>query len=368
MAAERFELKHPRGVTRVVAGAGALAAAMEELAPGLAGRALFAVSSAPVLALHGDALAPLAGAARSFRILEVPDGEPAKSVAEAGRLWSALAAGGAKRDSVVAAFGGGTVGDLAGFAAATFLRGVEIVQLPTTLLAQVDAAIGGKTAIDLPEAKNGVGAFHHPSWVVADAGWLPTLPAEELRSGLVETVKTAALLDAGLLGRIERDLDRLLAADPAALGPVAAAAARAKANLVESDPEEAGPRALLNLGHTLGHALETAAGYGRLRHGDAVAHGLRFVLRLAAPRGLEPGYGARLEALLDRLAVPPLPPLAVPALLELVARDKKARESGLTWVLPIAPGRAVLTAGIPDAEVAARLAEWLPGQTAAGPL
>jgi len=368
VAAERFELRHPRGTTRIVAGDGALEVALGELAPLLAARALFAVSSAPVLALHRASLEAVGRLGRSFAILEVPDGEPAKCVAEAGRLWSALAGGGAKRDSLVVAFGGGTVGDLAGFVAATFLRGVEVIQLPTTLLAQVDAAIGGKTAIDLPEAKNAVGAFHHPSWVVADAAWLATLPAAELRSGLVEAVKTAALLDAALLDRIERDLDRLRAGDPDALGPVAAAAARAKAKLVERDPEEAGLRALLNLGHTLGHALETAAGYGRLRHGDAVAHGLRFVLRLAAPRGLEAGYGERLEALLDRLDVPPLPPLDAQTLLDLMSRDKKARESGLTWVLPVAPGRAELVAGIPPAEVAERLAGWLPGKTDAPPL
>lgn len=368
MAAVRFELRHPRGATVVAAGEGALAAALPELAARLAGRALFVVSAPPILALHAAALEPLRAAARSARILEVPDGEPAKCVAEADRLWRALAASGAKRDSVIAAFGGGTVGDLAGFVAATFLRGVEVVQLPTTLLAQVDAAIGGKTAIDLPEAKNAVGAFHHPSWVVAEAAWLATLPAEELRSGLVEAVKTGALLDPELLARIERELDALRAGDPAALGPVAAAAARAKARLVEADPEEGGPRELLNLGHTLGHALEAAAGYGRLRHGDAVAHGLRFALRLAASRGLEPGYGRRLEALLDRLGVPPLPPLAAGALLEFVARDKKARESGLTWVLPLAPGRAERVAGIPAAEVSARLAEWLAGESPGAPL
>ncbi len=367
-AVERFELRHPRGVTRLAAGDGALAAAAPELAARFAGRALFVVSSAPILALHGAALEPLEAAARGATRLEVADGEPAKCLAEAERLWRALAAAGAKRDSVVAAFGGGSVGDLAGFVAATFLRGVELVQLPTTLLAQVDAAIGGKTAIDLPEAKNSVGCFHHPSWVVAESRFLATLPRRELRSGLVEAIKTAAALDGALLDRIDRDLPALLAGEPAALAPVAAAAARAKARLVESDPEEAGARQLLNLGHTLGHALETAAGYGRLRHGDAVAHGLRFALRLAAPRGLDAGFGRRLSALIDRLEVPPLPRLDPGALLELMARDKKARAAGLTWVLPIAPGRAERIAGIPWAEVEARLGELLAEHSRPGPL
>jgi 3-dehydroquinate synthase len=366
--AVRFELRHAKGVTALFAGEEALAAAGEDLARRLSGRALYVVSAPPILALHGEALERLRSAARSLRVLEIPDGEPAKCVAEASRLWSVLAAAGAKRDSVIAAFGGGTVGDLAGFVAATFLRGVELMQLPTTLLAQVDAAVGGKTAIDLPEAKNSVGAFHHPSLVVADAVWLSTLPDQELRSGLVETIKTAALLDAELLDRIERGLDRLRAGEPGALGPVAAAAARAKARLVESDPEEAGPRQLLNLGHTLGHALETAAGYGRLRHGDAVAHGLRFALALAAPRGLDPGFGRRLAALLDRLGVPPLPPRDGAQLLELVGRDKKAREGGLTWVLPIAAGRAERVGGIAADEIAARLAELLAEHSRPAPL
>jgi len=367
-AVERFELRHPRGVTRLAAGEGALAATAAELGARVAGRALYVVSSAPILALHGAALAPLEAAARGAARLEVADGEPAKCLAEAERLWRALAAAGAKRDSVVAAFGGGSVGDLAGFVAATFLRGVELIQLPTTLLAQVDAAIGGKTAIDLPEAKNSVGCFHHPSWVVAESRFLATLPAQELRSGLVEAVKTAAALDGELLDRIERDLAGLTAGDPSALAPVAAAAAKAKARLVESDPEEGGPRQLLNLGHTLGHALETAAGYGRLRHGDAVAHGLRFALRLAAPRGLDAGFGRRLSALLDRLQVPPPPPLEPSALIEVMARDKKSVERGLTWVLPMAPGRAERIAGIPWAEVEARLAELLAELSRPGPL
>jgi 3-dehydroquinate synthase len=359
LAVERFTLRHPRGTTAIVAGAGALEAAAAELAAAVAGRALFVVSAAPILLLHAGALAPLRAAARRAAVLEVPDGEAAKTVGEAERLWRRLAELGGKRDSVVAAFGGGSVGDLAGFAAGAFLRGVDLLQIPTTLLAQVDAAVGGKTGVDLPEAKNAVGLFHHPRMVVCEAALLATLPSEELRSGLVEALKTGAVLDATLVERIERDLPRLLAGDPAALGPVAVAAARAKAALVESDPEEAGSRQLLNLGHTLGHALETAIGYGRLRHGDAVAHGIAFAVRLAARRGLDAAWGARLEALIARLEVPPLPPLAAGALLPLLARDKKASEAGLVWVLPVSPGRAERTRGVAAAEVAEELERFL---------
>lgn len=368
MGAATFELRHPRGTTTVFAGAGALESAAPWIFGELAGRPLYAVSSAPILARHRDGLARVASAARSLEVFEVPDGEAAKSLEVASDLHRRLARSGAKRDGVLAAFGGGSVGDLTGFVAGTYLRGVAFLQLPTTLLAQVDAAIGGKTGVDLPEAKNAVGLFHHPRVVVAEAAWLATLPADEIRSGLVEAIKTAALLDPALLDRIESELDELRRARPTALGPIVEAAARAKARLVESDPEEAGARALLNFGHTLGHALETAAGYGRLRHGDAVAHGIRFALVLARSRGLEPGFGARLGRLLDRLSIPPLPPLDAARLVDLMARDKKARESGLGWVLALAPGRAEYGVPISAGEVSAELASFLAGREPARPL
>jgi 3-dehydroquinate synthase len=357
-----FELRHDRGATRHRYGAGALAASADLLGPLLAGRRCFAISSAPILALHGGRLDALAPFAAKLEILEVPDGEAAKTVGEAGRLWRCLAAGGGKRDSVILAFGGGSVGDLAGFVAGAFLRGVDWVQLPTTLLAQVDAAIGGKTAVDLPEAKNAVGLFHHPRAVVADVEVLATLPSGQIRSGLVEVVKTAALLDPELFDRIERDLDRLRAGEPAALAPVAAAAARRKAELVASDPREAGDRALLNFGHTVGHALEAEIGYGRIAHGDAVAHGLNFALRLSVAEGGDRPFAGRLGRILDRLGIPPLPPgLAAPALVERLGRDKKGDERGLAWVLLDGPGRGRLERGLEPSRIEAELVRWLAG-------
>jgi 3-dehydroquinate synthase len=353
-----FELAQPRGVTRHLAGRGALGAAADLLAAELGGRTVFAVSTRPILDLHGGRLEPLRALARSFHRLEVPDGERAKTVAEAGRLWRRMAAAGGKRDSVVVAFGGGSVGDLAGFAAGGFLRGVAWLALPTTLLAQVDAAIGGKTGVDLPEAKNAVGLFHPPRAVVADADLLATLPRREVRSGLVEVIKGAALLDLALLERVESDLAALLAGDPAVLAPVVAAAARAKAGLVERDPEEAGDRRLLNFGHTLGHALEAEVGYGRMLHGDAVAHGLRFALRLSVARGGDAAFARRLLGLLDRLGVPPLPPLSAGALLARIARDKKAREAGLAWVLAEGPGRGRVEERLPADWVRGELESW----------
>src|SRR5215213_11102884 len=320
-----LSLKHPTGTTPVLVGADALSTARPELIPWLQGRTAFVVSSAPILARHGARLEPLRAEAARWVVLEVEDGEPAKSVGTAERLWNEMLAAGGKRDSRVVAFGGGSVGDLAGFAAGCFLRGVEFVQIPTTLLAQVDAAIGGKTGVDLPGGKNTVGLFHHPAMVVCDTSVLPTLPREELRSGLVELIKMAALLDPELLARVEADLEALLAGDAAVLGPVVAGAAAAKIGVVERDPTEQGDRRLLNFGHTLGHAVESACGYSGLRHGEAVAYGMLFADRLAMRQGFDRELTERLRALLARFGLPPLPGLDPEELLAGMARDKKAR-------------------------------------------
>jgi 3-dehydroquinate synthase len=258
------------------------------------------------------------------------------------------------------AFGGGSAGDLGGFVAGCFARGIACTQLPTTLLAQVDAAIGGKTAIDLPEGKNTVGVFHHPDLVVADPAWLATLPPRELRAGLVEAAKMAFLLDPPLFAQIEERLPALLAGDATALGEVAAAAAAVKVRVVEADPNEAGERALLNFGHTLGHALEAAAGYGGgLLHGEAVAGGMLFALRLARRRGLTEESAERLRRLLGQLELPPLPALRVGQVVELLGRDKKAREGGIGWVLPEGMGRGRWGVAVPADEVGAELASFL---------
>jgi len=354
-----LSLRHPTGTTPVLVGADALSTSRPDLARWLAGRAVFVVSSSPILALHGSRLEPLRAEAARWVVLEVEDGEPAKSVGTAERLWNQMLAAGGKRDSRVVAFGGGSVGDLAGFTAGCFLRGLEFVQIPTTLLAQVDASIGGKTGVDLPGGKNTVGLFHHPAMVVCDTSVLPTLPREELRSGLVEVIKMAALLDPELLARVETDLDALLAGDAAVLGPVVAGAVAAKIGVVERDPDEQGDRRLLNFGHTLGHAIETSCAYAGLRHGEAVGYGLLFALRLAGRRGLDPGLSGRLRALLGRLGLPPLPPLDPAELVAHMSRDKKARESGLVWVLPARLGEGRMTSGIPWIEVAADLREFL---------
>ena len=353
------KLDHPDGRTEITIGAGVLAAGRSELADWLAGRTAFVLSTPRLAELYGDVIQSLGdGAARAVR-LEVPDGEQAKQLSHAGRLWDEMLAAGGKRDSRLIAFGGGSVGDLGGFVAGCFLRGIEVVQVPTTLLAQVDAAIGGKTAIDLVGGKNTVGLFHHPRQVISDTALLRTLPPAELRSGLVEVVKMASLLAPPLYDRVEASLDRLLAGDAEALAPVVAGATAAKCEVVERDPGEGDYRRILNFGHTLGHAIESQLGYRGLRHGEAVAYGMLFAVRLAERRGLAKDFGERLKRLLRRFELPPLPRLKATALQELMSRDKKATESGLTWVLPRALGSGEMVSGIGRREIADELSGFL---------
>jgi 3-dehydroquinate synthase len=354
-----LRLHHPDGSTPVIVGEGAISSVLPEMEDWLARRTAFLVTTPWVLALHGERLEVLTRAASRWVVLEVDEGESAKTVDSAERLWNEMLAAGGKRDSRVIAFGGGSVGDLAGFVAGCFLRGIEFAQIPTTLLAQVDAAIGGKTGVDLPGGKNTVGLFHHPWMVVGDTEVLPTLPREELRSGLVEVVKMAALLDPDLFALLEERLDSLLDGEPDALAPVVASAAAAKISVVERDPTEQGDRRLLNFGHTLGHAIESACGYAGLRHGEAVGYGLLFALRLARRRGLDATSAGRMHSLVARLGLPPLPKLDPEQLMASMARDKKARESGLVWVLPRTLGEGFMAEGIPNAEVLDLLGEFL---------
>jgi 3-dehydroquinate synthase len=354
-----LRLHHPDGSTPVIVGEGAISSVLPEMEDWLARRTAFLVTTPRVLALHGERLEVLTRAASRWVVLEVDEGESAKTVDSAERLWNEMLAAGGKRDSRVIAFGGGSVGDLAGFVAGCFLRGIEFAQIPTTLLAQVDASIGGKTGVDLPGGKNTVGLFHHPWMVVGDTEVLPTLPREELRSGLVEVVKMAALLDPDLFALLEERLDSLLDGEPAALAPVVASAAAAKIGVVERDPTEQGDRRLLNFGHTLGHAIESACGYAGLRHGEAVGYGLLFALRLALRRGLDATSAGRMCSLVARLGLPPLPKLDPEQLMASMARDKKARESGLVWVLPRTLGEGFMAEGIPNAEVLDLLGEFL---------
>lgn len=283
--------------------------------------------------LHGPLIAA-ALAGRAFERFVIPPGEERKSVADVSALWDWLASHRFERHEPVVAIGGGVVGDLAGFAAATWRRGVPFVQVPTTLLAQVDASVGGKVAIDHASGKNLVGAFHQPVQVLAETSFLSTLPERESWSGLAEIVKTALLAGDPMMSLVESSLDAL----GQGRGPVEDIVAECvayKAGVVQRDPFESGERAVLNLGHTVGHALEKAAGYGTLLHGEAVAYGLRAALVLS---GLA---ASRSMSLVRRLKVPPLPPLAVDDVMEAMRDDKKVVGGRLRFVLLDAPGRAV---------------------------
>jgi len=341
-------LRHPAGTTPVVVGAGALAGFAQDIGGWLADRKVFVITTPRVWNLHGEVLEPHLETAGSYLRFEVPEGEAAKSVATAERLWGKLLTEGGKRDSRVVAFGGGSVGDLAGFVAGCFLRGVSFLQIPTTLLAQVDAAIGGKTGINLPEAKNSVGLFYHPWATVSETSFLNTLPVAELRAGLLEVVKLGVILDAGLFEQLEDGLEELLDGDSERLARVVARASKDKIDVVEKDPTENDLRRLLNFGHTLGHALEARLDYQALRHGEAVGYGMLFALRLAARQGMNREEVERIHRLISRFELPNLPRIDTADLLDLMSRDKKARESGLAWVLPNRIG-----SGKPNSEIAA---------------
>ncbi len=265
-------------------GAGLLADA-PRFASALAGRHVLIVSNDVVAPIYLDRLrATLAagGNALSVASLSLADGEAHKTLESAARVFAALAELKASRDATIVALGGGVVGDLAGFAAACWMRGIAFVQVPTTLLAMVDSSVGGKTAVDLPQGKNLVGAFHQPRAVIVDTDTLSTLPARELRAGFAEVIKYGALGDAAFFAWLEQNAAALLAKDAGALTHAIAHCCAHKAGIVARDETEQGERALLNLGHTFGHALETLTGYGALLHGEAIAIGMTLAARLSA--------------------------------------------------------------------------------------
>ncbi|MBI3299620.1 MAG: 3-dehydroquinate synthase [Elusimicrobia bacterium] len=282
----------------------------------------------------------------------LPRGETAKSLASVARLWDFLLKTGHERRDPVVALGGGTVGDAAGFAAATWMRGVPLVQVPTTLLAQADSCLGGKTAVNLPGAKNAVGAFHQPDAAVADVGTLKTLPERDYRSGLAEVVKYGLVLDAAFARELDRRWGLLERRESAALSWAVGRSLRLKAGIVAEDERDfSGRRELLNFGHTLGHALESASDY-RVRHGEAVAFGMRAAVLLSGPLK----EAALIERLLDRLPFPSLAGIRGKALFRLLARDKKARGGVPVFVLLQGLARPLRTQTVDERQVLAVLA------------
>jgi 3-dehydroquinate synthase len=358
--AHRLDVDSPRGPYPILVGAGLIRDG-RALADAVRGRHALIVTDANVARLHLPVLqASLArlrpGLALGVHVLQ--PGESEKTLDSWRDAIGALARLGATRDATMIALGGGVVGDLAGFAAACWMRGIDVVQVPTTLLAMVDSSVGGKTAVDLPAGKNLVGAFHPPSAVIADTAALATLPDRELRAGLAEVVKYGAIFDAGFLDWLEARADALLAREPAALAEAVLRSCRFKAEVVARDPLERGERALLNFGHTFGHAIETEQGYagaaGGLVHGEAVAVGMVLASRLSSALGRAPAAdAARIERLLARFGLPTdVPPGLDPAaLLARMRLDKKADAAGLRFVLWDGAGRGVIARDVPDAAV-----------------
>jgi 3-dehydroquinate synthase len=338
----------------------ALATVGSRLAALGVGAAAALVSDRTIRALHGESVAKgLAQAGFAVTELDVPEGETAKTLAEAERVWDGLLAAGLDRSSTVVALGGGAVGDLAGFAAATYMRGVNFVQVPTTLLAQIDASVGGKTAIDHPRAKNLIGAFHQPRLVVIDPAVLATLPEREFRSGLAEMVKHGIVLDADYFAELERETAAILARDPDVLARVIARSVELKAAVVERDEQEAELRAVLNYGHTIGHALEAVTGYAHWTHGEAVSLGIAAEARLARRIGVAAGDSvARQETLLRALGLPVrLERIDAEAVLTAIGRDKKSRNGRVPFVLAPRLGTFRLVHDVRPDDVRGALAE-----------
>ena len=329
-------------------------------APHVASRRAAIVTNATVAPLYADRLeAALEAAGASCMRIVLPDGEAFKTWESLNAIYAALLAAPADRRTVLVALGGGVVGDLAGFAAATYQRGIAHLQVPTTLLAQVDSSVGGKTAINHPLGKNMIGAFHQPGAVVTDTATLATLPPREFAAGLAEVVKYGAIHDLDFLAWIEASVDRLERRDPEALERAIRRSCEIKAAIVAADEREAGARALLNFGHTFAHAIESAAGYGTLLHGEAVAAGMALAARFSARLGrVPPADAERLIALLQRLRLPvKAPRFPREVWLEFMGRDKKNEGGRITLILLEALGRAVVVRDTPAQELEAFLAE-----------
>jgi 3-dehydroquinate synthase len=296
----------------------------------------------------------LADAGGEVEMLVVDAGEPSKCIEVANELWNMLLETGADRHSIVVAVGGGVVGDLAGFVAATFARGVPFLQVPTTLLAQVDSSVGGKVGINLPDAKNMVGAFWQPRGVLIDTDVLNTLPEREYRAGMAEVVKYGVVLDAEFFAYLEEHATDLIERRGEVLRHVVTRSCQLKAEVVSADPHErTGRRSVLNYGHTFAHALETVAGYGELLHGEAVAMGMMCAARLAEGAGrVDAPFVERQKALLAALGLPTdLPAVDPEKLIEAMQHDKKVEHGRLRFVLPARLGCVELVADIGEAQV-----------------
>ncbi|MGA8530105.1 MAG: 3-dehydroquinate synthase [Acidobacteriaceae bacterium] len=319
----------------------------------------FVLSSPEIWALWGKKFLAAFPKSAQPTVLFLPAGERWKRLPQVEKLADQLARAGADRSSVLIAFGGGIVGDLGGFLAAIYMRGIDYIQAPTTLLAQVDSSVGGKTGTNLAAGKNLIGSFHHPRAVFADLDVLQTLPDREFRAGLFESVKAGIIRDAALFRFMEKNAEKILGRDPEALRRVIADSIRMKAGVVALDERESGLRMILNFGHTLGHAIETATAFRKLLHGEAVAWGMLAALQIALDRGtVDQAQAERIEK--TTLAYGPLPPFRATAaqLLAAAGRDKKNRAGTRRFVLPQGIGNAVVVEDVTEKELTGA-ANWV---------
>ncbi len=339
---KRILVKSSVGKYAVVCGAGALARLSVEIANIGKFSSVHVVTSRRVWSAVGKFVSRGLRGSRAVRLHTFKDGETAKNLKNVEGIARSLVKAGADRNAVVIAVGGGVVGDVAGFAAASYLRGVALVHVPTTLVAQTDSAIGGKTGVNLPEGKNLVGAFYPPRMVVVDTNVLKTLPQREFCGGLAEVIKYGVIADAKLFAFLEKNIDKLLARDSLALGHVIARSVEIKAEVVGKDERESGLREILNFGHTFGHALESATGYRKYQHGEAVAWGMMAAALFGHEIQITPAADAsRIISLIRRMGkLPAWPNVAAKRLIELMGSDKKTRNGKLRFVLTPGIGKA----------------------------
>ncbi|HSN51203.1 MAG TPA: 3-dehydroquinate synthase [Woeseiaceae bacterium] len=311
------------------------------------------VTNETVEPLYLDVLAAnLTG--KQLRAISLPDGEAFKTLETVEDILDTLIEGGANRDTTIIALGGGVVGDIAGFAAACYMRGVAFIQVPTTLLAQVDSSVGGKTGVNHASGKNLIGAFHQPRAVLIDTSTLTTLPDRELKAGLAEVIKYGAIVDADFFAWLEANVEALLARDPQALAAAIRRSCELKAEIVAEDERESGRRAILNFGHTFGHAIERCQGYGEWLHGEAVAAGMVMAAKLGAGDVV---VAERIANLLERAGLPTRPPAIAPLdLLAAMGMDKKVQQKRLRFVLLRGLGEAFVTSDYDAARLDAVLA------------
>jgi len=350
----RIDVTSERSRYPVLIGGGLAARLPDLLAAHALNREPVIVTCPPVWRFHAKRLAALA---RTHPPAMIPDGERAKTLPTVARIYDALVKRRVDRSGTLIAFGGGVVGDVAGFAAATYLRGIRLVQIPTTLLSQVDSAIGGKVGVNLPTGKNLVGAFHPPAMVACDPELLGSLPRREFRAGLYEVVKYGIIRSRPLFDRVRANLNAIFAHEPNVLVPLIADCCRIKAEVVSEDERESGPRRVLNFGHTVGHALEAITQYRRFRHGEAIGYGMLAAARISAARGVMPAPDEQqLKELIAHLGPLPLvTDLRVKDALDAVLLDKKVLAGKLHFVLAGALGSTSIVSDVTPKELAAAM-------------